>query len=66
MLDMIFPTCQTYLSRGASRDYETLEELLAVTPTQEQRAFHLYWKEDLLDIPLFQSLAIQQGGGPSC
>ena len=54
-----------FLSRGAFRDYETLKELLAITPTQEQRAFHLYWKEVLLDTPFFESLAIQQGGGPS-
>jgi hypothetical protein len=37
------------------RDYKTLEELFAITPTQEDRVVQLYWEEDLRDTPLFLS-----------
>jgi hypothetical protein len=42
-----------FLSRRAFRDYKTLQELFAVTPTQEHRAFQIHWEEDLLEAPVF-------------
>ncbi len=41
------------LARRPFRDYETLEDLFSITPTQEQRAFQIHWKDELLDTPFF-------------
>ncbi|KAH7113182.1 hypothetical protein B0J11DRAFT_619325 [Dendryphion nanum] len=48
----LIPYLAAFLSRRAFRDYKTLQELLAVTPTQEHRAFQIHWKEDLLEAPV--------------
>jgi hypothetical protein len=42
-----------FLKDHAFRDYETLEELLALTPTEEQESFQIYWKDEVLDKPFY-------------
>jgi hypothetical protein len=35
------------------RDYEIFKELFNIIPTMEQRAFQIYWKEELLNMLFF-------------
>ncbi|KAI9773400.1 MAG: hypothetical protein M1840_007615 [Geoglossum simile] len=43
------------LADNAFRDYCTLEEILAIEPPTDDNFFHVEWKEDILDVPFFQT-----------
>lgn len=50
----MLPFLARLLAHGGFRDYCTIEELLSIVPP-EGEMLQLYWKEELLDTPFFQS-----------
>jgi Protein of unknown function (DUF3435) len=47
------------LASNAFRDYSTLEEILAIEPPAGEDLFHVEWKDDILDVPFFQTVTSQ-------
>ncbi|KAF8652167.1 hypothetical protein AX16_004524 [Volvariella volvacea WC 439] len=43
-----------FLAKGAFRDYKTMEELLALQPSNEEEMFLLRWEPHMLDLPIYQ------------
>jgi hypothetical protein len=46
----------------AFRDHKTIEDLLAVEPQKHTRAYHIQWRDDILEAPFFESQSTTRVG----
>jgi hypothetical protein len=47
------------LADNAFRDYSTLEEILAIELQTDEDLCYIEWKDDILDVPFFQTMTSQ-------
>jgi hypothetical protein len=59
---VLLPYLAVLLSSGAFRDYDTIEQLLAITPSEEDGVIHIRWKDKLLEHPFFVAQSSKKKG----
>jgi hypothetical protein len=61
-LNSLLPFLSKLLELRAFRDYETIEDLLAVKPPKHARSCHIQWRDDFLEAPFFESQSTTRVG----
>jgi hypothetical protein len=58
----MLPILAIAIADRAFRDYDTIEDLLALEP-EDDEMLHLQWKESILNQPFFKTMSLRRGEG---